>query len=145
RQKLPHGTRWPPERLRTGDLRRSGPSGTRSAAACCILLRKSSSTSAMANMFPQYALLSWRTDMPVRKRGRFYHYHFWESGREYRGTTKQLTKTAAERYESELRTRIRQRGGYVTRRAPILSNLAAEFLLSVRDNSNLDRKTKLYY
>ncbi len=83
--------------------------------------------------------------MPVKKRGKFYHYAFQLYGKRYRGSTKKAGYTEAKTFEAELIRKIKE--GYEPSASRLVVPLreAAERFLSFIEQSNLAQKTKVYY
>src|SRR5215471_7665704 len=83
--------------------------------------------------------------MALIKRGDFYHYHFWVSGRRYRGSTKKTTMAAARQVESRLMAAAEEEGDLIARkRSPILREFEPRFFEWV-EGSKLAQKSKDYY
>lgn len=83
--------------------------------------------------------------MPVKKRGKYYHYAFQLYGKRYRGSTKKSGSTEAKTFEAELIKKIQE--GYEpssTRVAVSLREAAVRFL-NLIEQTNLAHKTKVYY
>jgi integrase len=83
--------------------------------------------------------------MSLYKLGNVWHYSFYWGGRRYRGSTKQMQRTKAERIQAEAMAKVRDQPNVrLTGRTPLLRELAARFLVWV-GTADLEPKTKAYY
>jgi integrase len=83
--------------------------------------------------------------MSLYKIGSVWHYSFYWGGRRYRGSTKQMQRTKAERIQSDAMAKVREQPNVpLTGRTPLLRELAARFLVWV-GVADLEPKTKAYY
>src|SRR2546425_9199490 len=83
--------------------------------------------------------------MSLYKLGNVWHYSFYWGGRRYRGSTKQMQRTKAERIQAEAMAKVREQPNVrLTGRTPLLRELAARFLAWV-EAADLEPNTKAYY
>ena len=83
--------------------------------------------------------------MSLYRIGSVWHYSFYWGGRRYRGSTKQMHRTKAERVQAEAMAKVRERPNVrLTGRTPLLRELAVRFLVWV-GAADLEPKTKAYY
>ncbi|HET6840226.1 MAG TPA: tyrosine-type recombinase/integrase [Candidatus Angelobacter sp.] len=83
--------------------------------------------------------------MALRKRGVFYHYHFWVNGKRYRGSTKKTTLAAARQVESRLMAAAEEEGDWVTRRRSLTLREFQTRFFDWIEQSKLAEKSKTYY
>src|SRR5436305_8420604 len=83
--------------------------------------------------------------MSLYRIGNVWHYSFYWGDRRYRGSTKQMQRTKAERIQAEAMAKIREQPNVrLTGRTPPLRELAARFLAWAED-ADLEPKTRAYY
>jgi hypothetical protein len=83
--------------------------------------------------------------MSLYRIGRVWHYSFYWGGMRYRGSTKQMQRTKAERMQAEAMAKVRDQPNVrLTGRTPLLRELAPRFLAWVEE-SDLEPKTRAYY
>src|SRR5438270_12821509 len=83
--------------------------------------------------------------MSLYRIGRVWHYSFYWGGRRYRGSTKQMQRTKAERIQAEAMAKVREQPNVrLTGRTPQLRELSARFLVWL-EAADLEPKTKAYY
>src|SRR5947208_1731999 len=83
--------------------------------------------------------------MSLYRIGNVLHYSFYWGDRRYRGSTKQMQRTKAERVQAEAMAKVRERPNVrLTGRTPLLRELAVRFLVWV-GAADLEPKTKAYY
>src|SRR3989442_6658683 len=83
--------------------------------------------------------------MSLYRIGSVWHYSFYWGGRRYRGSTKQMQRTKAERIQAEAMAKVREQPNVrLTGRTPLLRELAPRFLAWV-GAADIEPKTKAYY
>jgi len=83
--------------------------------------------------------------MSLYRIGNVWHYSFYWGDRRYRGSTKQMQRTKAERIQAEAMAKVRHQPNVrLTGRTPLLRELAVRFLAWV-GTADLEPKTKAYY
>jgi len=83
--------------------------------------------------------------VPVKKRGKYYHYAFQVYGKRYRGSTKKAGYTEAKTFEAGLIRKIKEGYEPSASRFAVPLREAAERFLGLIEQSNLAHKTKVYY
>ena len=86
-----------------------------------------------------------RPTVPVKKRGKHYHYAFQLYGKRYRGSTKKAGYTEAKTFEAELIKKITEGYEPSSSRFAVPLREASERFLSFIEQTNLAHKTKVYY
>jgi hypothetical protein len=83
--------------------------------------------------------------MSLYRIGSVWHYSFYWGDRRYRGSTKHMQRTKAERVQAEAMAKVRDQPNVrLTGRTPFLRELAVRFLAWV-GAADLEPKTKAYY
>src|SRR5437870_3595227 len=83
--------------------------------------------------------------MSLYRIGNVWHYSFYWGDRRYRGSTKQMQRTKAERVQAEAMAKVREQPNVrLTGRTPLLRQLAPRFLAWI-EAADLEPRTKTYY